>query len=333
LFLGSTNDRTATSPVMTVADTKRNITAIVRRLNKAGKIVVVGNETPRFGAKALTTQQQLDHEAVRDWITNELSKVTPVVDTYTGIVDADLIDGLHPGPSGSRKIGKAYATALSRFLKQPVDLPVDSLDQYSSVDVTGSLIANPLLTGSASLTTSSVNPAANSVIATGYKVAGSAMTGLVTAGSKKTATTGIGEAQVFTFTGAATTAGGYLAFSPTATFTLPTTNLAVGDVISLVCGYDIVGDNTGLLSVEAELIITKPVASVSTTIYYRDGDKYVEPFGMSTDNVSGSLDTQRYTWDGTETVAVPRISIYFKQNATQNVSVEIRQIALRRHVA
>lgn len=327
LFMGGTNDRTGG---MTVADTKRNILAIVRRLQKAGKIVIVANDTPRFASKALTAPQQLDHEAIRDWINIELSKITPVADTYSHIVPADLHDDLHPNVKGAYKIGAlGFGPVLAKYIRLGVDLPTEATDLWSANNVTGSLTANPTMLGSVTQATGSVNPIAGSLVATGFKGAGSSFTGLTTQWSKEVAL--FGESQVIKFAGTPTTAGAYLAVSPTATFTLA--NVSAGNVISLMCAYDLVGDGAGILGVTAELLITKPVATVSTTIYYRDGDKYVDPHSMPAGTISGALDTQRYTVDGTETAIVARISVYFAQNVPQNSSIKLRQFAVRKHVA
>lgn len=325
LFMGGTNDRTGG---MSVADTKRNITAIVKRLNKAGKIVIVANDTPRFADKALTPSQQADHEAIRDWVTNELSAITPVVDTYSRIVQSDLHDNLHPNPKGAYKIGGVFAEAIVKYSKIPTDLPQDSTDTFSAFNTTGSLVANPFMTGSANMSTASVNPIAPSVIATGFKGAGSSFTGVNTQWSKEQSE--FGELQVITFTGTPTTAGAYLAFSPTSAFTLA--NVAVGDIISLLAFVEISDKNSGVLGVTAELVVTKPVSGTSTTIYYRDGDKYQDPYTLTKDNLSLSMETQRYTVDGTETAIVPRISVYFAQNVQQNATVKIGQYAVRKQV-
>lgn len=327
LFMGGTNDRTSS---MTVADTKRNILAIVRRLQKAGKIVIVGNDTPRFASKALTAPQQLDHEAIRDWINTELSKLTPVADTYSQILPSDLHDDLHPNVKGAYKMGAlGFGPVLAKYSRLPVDLPTDALDLWSANNITGSLTANPTMLGSVVQNTASVNPLANSVVATAFKGAGSSLTGLTTLWSKEVAQ--FGESQVIKFAGTPSVAGAYITILPTATFNLA--NIASGNVISLMAAYDLVGDGAGILGVTAELLVTKPVATVSTTIYYRDGDKYVDPHSMPAGTISGALDTQRYTVDGTETAIVARISVYFAQNVPQNSTIKLRQFAVRKHVA
>jgi len=325
LFMGGTNDRTGG---MSVADTKRNITAIVKRLNKAGKIVIVANDTPRFADKALTPSQQVDHENIRDWVLNELSEFTPVADTYSLIVQSDLHGNLHPNPKGAYKIGGAFSEAIEKYSKIPVDLPVDSTDTFSVTNTTGSLVANPLMSGSANMSTASVNPIAPSVIATGYKGAGSSFTGVSTQWSKEVSE--VGEYQVVTFSGSATTVGAYLAFSPTATFSLA--NLSVGDTISLMASLDVIDKASGILGVTAELLITKPVSGTSTTIYYRDGDKYQDPYTLPTNEFNLSVETQRYTFDGTETAIVPRVSVYLAQNVEQNATVKIGRYAVRKQV-
>lgn len=327
LFMGGTNDRTSG---MTVADTKRNIIAIVRRLQKAGKIVIVGNDTPRFGTKALTTQQQIDHETIRDWVTNELSKITLVADTYSRIIQSDLHDDLHVAVKGAYKVGAlGFGVVLSKYINLSVDLPTDSTDIYSINNITGSLITNPLLTGNVIQNTGSVNPLVGSVVATGFKGAGSNLAGLNTEWYKEIAP--FGESQCIKFSGASTSAGSYIAFTPTAVFDL--SNVSTGNVLSLMAGYDLVGDGNGILGVTAEFLVTKPVNSVSTNFYYRDGDKYVDPHSMPTGTISGALDTQRYTIDGTETAILPRISVYFAQNIQQSSELKIHQIAVRKHVA
>lgn len=325
LFMGGTNDRTGG---MSVADTKRNITAIVKRLNKAGKIVIVANDTPRFDDKALTPSQQADHETIRDWVLNELSAITPVVDTYSRIVQSDLHDNLHPNPKGAYKIGGAFAEAIVKYSKIPSDLPEDSTDTFSTFNTTGSLVANPFMTGAATISTASVNPISSSVIATGFKGAGSSFTGVNTQWSKEQSE--FGELQVITFTGTPTTSGAYLAFSPTSAFTLA--NVANGDVLSLMACVQISDKNSGILGVTAELVVTKPISGTSTTLYYRDGDKYQDPYTMPTDDLTLTLETQRYTVDGTETAIVPRISVYFAQNVEQNATVKIGQYAVRKQV-
>lgn len=327
LFLGSTNDRTGG---FSVADTKRNITAIVRRLQKAGKIVIVGNETPRFGGNALDEDQQYDHEQIRDWITDELSLITPVADTYSLITALDLHDGLHPNVKGANKIGTAFGDVLSKYITFGVDLPVESRDQYdASMNVTGGLTINPLMTGSSTQSTGSVNPVAGSVVASGYKGAGSSFTGVTTKWSKEDFE--YGQKQVIEFGGTATTAGAYIAISPTATFNL--SNIQAGNVISLMCGYDLIGDGTGILSVTAELLVTKPVSTVSTVIYHRDGDKYQDPWTMPSGVISGALDTPRYTVDGTETAIGVRISVYLAQNVPLTSVLKLYQFAVRKHIS
>lgn len=327
LFMGGTNDRTG---AMTVADTKRNILAIVRRLQKAGKIVIVGTDTPRFASKALTAPQQVDHEIIRDWITNELSQLTPVADTYSRITVSDLHDDLHVNVKGAYKVGAlGFGPVLAKYIRIPVDLPTEATDLYSVNNITGSLAANPTMLGSVTQSTGSVNPIAGSVVATGFKGVGSSLTGLTTQWSKEVAL--YGESQVIKFGGTPTTAGAYFTLLPTTTFNLA--NISVGNVISLMCAFDLIGDGNGILGVTAELLITKPVAGTPTTIYFRDGDKYVDPHSMPAGTISGALDTQRYTVDGTETAIVTRISVYFAQNVPQTSTIKVRQFAVRKHVA
>ncbi|MCF7545505.1 SGNH/GDSL hydrolase family protein, partial [Pseudomonas sp. P2647] len=92
---------------------------------------------------------------------------------------------------------------------------------------------------------------------------------------------------------------------------------------------EIVGNSRGILGWEAELIITKPVAATSTTIYYRSMDKYQEPFTLPA-NWKAALETQRYTGDVTETVVTARMGLYLATGIAQDSRVKVAQFGIRK---
>lgn len=326
LFPSVTNDRTTSG--MTLADTKRNVMDIVEQFTKAGKLIIVGTGTPRFATKALTTQAAQDAYDYRTWVLTTLSKYTPVVNIWDDYTQADTVDDLHPNPQGAVKIATKFLDVINQLQLKPVPLPVDTLDKYSALSRTGSLTANPLMATTAATGTiqASANPVAGSVVADEWTILGSGLTGVSVQSSVKTGV--VGNIQSIKLSGAMASAGGYFSFQPLVT--IPTTNFAVGDTIGFMSAYSVTGTQKGLLSAELELIIVKPVASVSTTIYYRGMDKYQTGFPMNA-NMSGVLETQRYVIDGTETSIRVRAAGYLETSVTQDQEVMFSQVAVRKY--
>lgn len=319
LFPSVTNDRTLSG--MTLAATKRNVMRIIETTLAAGKLIIVGTGTPRFGSKALPADEALNARAYRDWVLSYVSLFVPVVNIWDDYTEADTNDGLHPNVVGAWKIGSKFATVLRTLGMQPIPLPIDAGDVYSANCLTGALNLNPLLTGSNTLSTGSVNPVAGSVIADSMTAVGSGLTGVTTRWYKEPSQ--YGEAQCIELGGTLATAGGYFAFQPTANVTL--SNLAAGDVIETVCGFEVSGAGSGILSWELELLVVKN----STTIYYRSGDKYQSPFVMPA-SCKGAHETQRYTCDGTETSIRSRLSCYLMDGVPLSGVVKATQYANRK---
>lgn len=322
LFPSVTNDRTTSG--MTLADTKRNVLDIVEQFTKAGKLIIVGTGTPRFGSKALSAQAAQDAYDYRTWVLNELSKQVPVVNLWDDFTQADTVDDLHPNPVGAAKIADKFIPVINQLQLKAVPLPVDAADKYSTLSRSGSLTANPLLQVVSANGTiqASANPVAGSVVADDWTVLGSGLTGVNVQASVKPLS--VGNAQSIKLSGAMTAAGGYVSFQPLVT--IPTTNFTVGDTIGFVSAYSVTGTQRGLLSAEIELIVVKG----GTTSYYRAMDKYQTGFPINP-NMSGVLETQRYVVDGTETSIRVRAAAYLETGVTQDQEVTFSQIATRKY--
>ena len=325
LLLSRTNDSTTTG--MTLADSKANVMKLITAFeNTPGKYLIVGTGTPRFGTKAITGAALADAIAYKDWVLSYVSQFVPVVNIWDGFTQEMTVEGLHPNLLGADFIqSRVVPVITANFEFFGVPLPTDAADLYSAIRPFGCLNANPLMTGTAGTIPASVNAVAGSVLADNYKCSGSGIAGITTRWYKEPAE--FGEAQCIELSGAMTGTGGYIYLQPTSTVTL--TNLAAGDVIEMVSAPEIIGSNRGIMGWEAELMINKPVGGTATTIYYRSMDKYQEPFTLPA-NWKGALETQRYTFDATETTISCRMGLYLATGIAQDSKVKVAQFGLRK---
>lgn len=325
MLLSRTND--STMPGMTLADSKSNVMkAITAFQNTPGKYLIVGTGTPRFGSKALAGQALADAIAYKDWVLTYVRQFVPVVNIWDGFTQAMTVDDLHPNIVGADFIqSRCVPVIIANFEFFGVPLPTDAADVYSAIRPFGCLNANPLMLGSTGVINASVNPVAGSVLADNYKASGSGLTGITSRWYKEQAA--FGEAQCIELGGTMAAAGGYIYVQPAANTVL--SNLAVSDVIEMVSAPEIIGNSRGILGWEAELIITKPVLGTSTTIYYRSMDKYQEPFTFPA-NWKGELETQRCTYDATETVITSRMGLYLATGIAQDSRVKVAQFGIRK---
>ncbi|WP_296254922.1 SGNH/GDSL hydrolase family protein, partial [Pseudomonas sp. UBA5706] len=288
--------------------------------------LIVGTGTPRFGTKALTGTALAEAIAYRDWVLSYVSQFVPVVNIWDGFTEAMTVEGLHPNILGADFIQSRCVPVINaNFEFFGVPLPTDAADLYSAIRPFGCLNANPLMAGTAGTINASANPVAGSVLADSYKANGSGLIGVTTRWYKEPAA--YGEAQCVELSGIMGAAGGYIYLQPSANVTL--SNLVAGDVIEMVSAPEIVGNSRGILGWEAELIITKPVAGTSTTIYYRSMDKYQEPFTLPA-KWKGALETQRYSFDATETVISSRMGLYLAVGVALDSKVKVSQFGVRK---
>jgi len=325
MLLSRTNDSTTVG--MTLADSKANVMkAITAFQNTPGKYLIVGTGTPRFGTKALTGPALADAIAYKDWVLTYVRQFVPVVNIWDGFTQDMTVDDLHPNMIGADFIQSRCVPIINaNFEFFGVPLPTDAADLYSAIRPFGCLNANPLLAGTAGAINASVNPVAGSVLADSHKAAGSGLTGVSTRWYKEPAA--FGEAQCIELSGTMAAAGGYIYVQPAANLTL--SNLVAGDVIEMVAAPEIVGSTLGILGWEAELIVTKPVGGASSLVYYRSMDKYQEPFTLPA-SWKGALETQRYTFDATETVISWRMGLYLAAGIALDSRAKVGQIGVRK---
>jgi len=323
---GVPNDFTNTS--MTLADSKANILKMIELTkNTPGKYIIIGTGTPRFDDKlaAVPVARQPDMLAFKNWVMDVVSKLTFVVNIWDGFTQAMTVDNLHPNPLGADFLSERLKDVVnSNFEWSQIALAADSTDVYSvGARPFGSLVPNPLLSGTTGVIDASANPVAGSVLADSFKAQGSGLAGVTSRWYKQAAP--VGEYQCIELGGMMTAAGGYIYMLPAAV--VNRSQLAVGDRIDLRSLFEIVGaGQSGILGWEAELQVTKPVAGTSTNIYYRSMDKYQEPFATPL-NMKGKHETQIYTFDGTETAINVRMGLYlaslFSRLATRSPSPTI----------
>jgi hypothetical protein len=325
MLLSRTNDSTTAG--MTLADSKANVMkAITAFQNTPGKYLIVGTGTPRFGTKALTGQALADAIAYKDWVLTYVKQFVPVVNIWDGFTQAMTVDDLHPNLIGADFIQSRCVPIINaKFEFFGVPLPTDAADLYSAIRPFGCLNANPLLAGTTGAINASVNPVAGSVLADSHKAAGAGLTGVSTRWYKEPAE--FGEAQCIELSGTMAAAGGYIFVQPVANLTL--SNLAAGDVIEMVAAPEIVGTTRGILGWEAELIVTKPVGGASSLVYYRSMDKYQEPFTLPA-NWKGALETQRYSFDLSETVISWRMGLYLAAGIALDSKVKVGQLGVKK---
>lgn len=248
----------------------------------------------------------------------------PVVNIWDGFTQAMTVDDLHPNLIGADFIQSRCVPIINaNFEFFVVPLPTDAADLYSAIRPFGCLNANPLLAGTTGAINASVNPVAGSVLADSHKATGSGLAGVSTRWYKEPAA--FGEAQCIDLSGTLASAGGYIYVQPAANLTL--SNLAVGDVIEMVAAPEIVGTTRGILGWEAELIITKPIAGASSLVYCLSMDEYQEPFTLPA-NWKGALETQRYSFDLTETVISWRMGLYLAAGVAFDSKVKVGQIGV-----
>ncbi len=325
MLLSRTND--STTPGMTLADSKANVMkAITAFQSTPGKYLIVGTGTPRFGSKALAGQALADAIAYKDWVLTYVGQFVPVVNIWDGFIQAMTVDDLHPNIIGADFIqSKCVPVINANFEFIGVPLPTDAADLYSAIRPFGCLNANPLMGGSTGIINASANPVSGSVLADSYKASGSGLTGITSRWHKEQAA--FGEAQCIELGGTMAAAGGYIYVQPATNVAL--SNLLAGDAIEMVSAPETVGNSRGILGWEAELIITEPVAGTPTTIYNRSMDNYQEPFTFPA-NWKGALETQRCTFDATETVVTSCMGLYLAAGIAQDSRVKVAQFGIRK---
>lgn len=97
----------------------------------------------------------------------------------------------------------------------------------------------------------------------------------------------------------------------------------------MVTAPEVVETTRGILGWEAEPIVTKPVGGASSLIYHRSMDRYQEPFTLPA-NWKVALETQRYSFDLSETMNSWLIGLYLAARIPLGSKVKVGQIGVRK---
>lgn len=192
-----TNDRTGST--IDLETTKQNVVRIVRMFKQAGINVVLTNDTPRGTGSSqyeLTNAKQAEHYNYSRWVLTEMAQMCTVINTYDQWLDASsgplyrplaqmVRDGIHPSKIGAFMVGRLIGRTLSQMMRTPGDFLRSNAAFDATNNPAGTLTTNPLCTGTTGTLNANCNPAAGSVLATGWGAEGQNMTGLVTNWSKE----------------------------------------------------------------------------------------------------------------------------------------------------
>ncbi len=190
IVIGGTNDVTSSA---SLGSMKKKMREIVRTFLQAGISVEVISETPRGnpagGSYNLATQAQRDTlYQYHLWIENTLSKMCMVhnvwdlwVNPASGIMyypkPEVTEDDIHPSKIGASLFGLVAGPGIGQRVHQLPDM-LESNDLYSATFTGGSLINNPMLTGTTGTWQGGYVPVAGSVLATGWNASVNSFTGL-----------------------------------------------------------------------------------------------------------------------------------------------------------
>lgn len=168
------NDRGSAN--LPLATSQANISAIVSKIINAGRVLVLmtptasgdtatdpNTATANTGRRLSATQVKLNN-ACRRWMIDTFSSMPGVyvVDAYGAFVDpvstvgdnlvGETYDGLHPSPSGARKLAQLLLPVCSSLFPPRPFLPTDISDVYDAVNNPAGVVnPNPMMTGSVAL--------------------------------------------------------------------------------------------------------------------------------------------------------------------------------------
>lgn len=332
VMLGSTNDRTASNPTMSAADSIANLDAMISALVADGKFVIIVAETPRGDSvntdKALTGTALQEHFAVRNWILQQQGRAgVKVADAWPDIADRASTtgyaktgmfhDGLHPNASGAYYIGKAVSACITELYPvSPIILQASNTDVYSAANPYGCISANPMLDGTAGTPGSG----GSGNMATGYTGANSATASAMTRVYSKTAE---GFQQVVIGGGAAS------GIAPSLDLLRQIglhTSLTAGKKVQAVAEIDVSAGASNIMSVQLGFQVTN--ADTSTT-YLWDGDRYSGTSVIPAVAFSGILRTQEFTIPAGITDFRLRLVAYGVDSAAASGTVIIKSLSLR----
>jgi lysophospholipase L1-like esterase len=198
VYLGGTNDR----PNITVATTMANILAAIKLYNDAGISVDLISELPRGNGSSQyelsTTQAKADHYASHmqmEALRGTNSKLTVInawdtwVDPASGtnyyVLPGLSYDQIHPGKPGAKRVADVSTPQLLQDTGMTTTLlPLTAAIYNATAAPQGSLLLNPLMTGTTGTKESAASVITGAFVPTGWILGASNITGLTIACSQ-----------------------------------------------------------------------------------------------------------------------------------------------------
>lgn len=315
MMLLSTNDRTASSPALTAAETIAAYRSIIDSLLAAGKWLYIVTELPRgnsgFTAQRLASGAETDHATVRAWLNSLNHPRVMLIDAYAALSDAvwngglatDIAaqmayDGLHQASYGAYTIADLVAARLIARFSTPDPYAWSIADLYNATtNPGGNLLANSEMSGTAG--TGVDGSAILGQVATGFTAAVSSFTGLTMTCSK--VADGDGNAwQEVRIQGNAGAGTPVAQIRRNITFA----NVTVGDILDARADFEIGAGQVGLKAAEFGLV---RLSSGTTRGYSRAMGNAADPFPVAaisgkyrigeTVAILGDENTVQFTWN------------------------------------
>lgn len=330
-YIGTTNDRTGGQ--ITVAQSQANVLAAIQMYNNAGISVDLISETPRGNGSSsyeLSAQGKIDHKAMHDWMeslagTNPKLTVHNWWDTWVDpasggnyyVLPGVTEDGIHPS-----KIGAYLGSLVSgpKLLAEtgnlPSILPTDGTLFNATTAPQGSLIANPMLTGTTG-TKESGAAAITGTVPTGWVLGASNIAGLTIAASLDTVN-GINYFRL-DITGTGTSVNAATPPVPQQPIislkqAVPLTNIATGDSLRSVASVITQGTNISNAGVSFLLV---PAYAVK---YDTEDSVPTLPY-PSVNTGRRSRETPPYVHDATQTQYELRLETSLLAGTTVNATI------------
>ncbi len=329
-----TNDRGLAA--MTADQTIANLTSIRDQLLSAGKVVVLKTPAPRgdstYTSNRLTGAQLAYHIRVREWVLSNrgIRNVYPV-DTWVYLADpisstGDIKlgythDGLHYLPVGAYYDGLAQAEqALNRILPLPSILATSNADQWSTDNLYGNVLANPMFDGTGGTLGTG---GSGSLAASWGGTSSSANTACTRTYSKVTAADGRLWQQCV-LGGGPTTGEGAIDLMRQISLH---TKVVAGDVVEGLVEYEVDAGTTNVMSLQLGVVFT----NAEGTITLWDADRYsVAASVLPSIAFSGVLRTPRVVVPTGCTDARFRIAAYCNGSVSPTMTVRARAASLRK---
>jgi len=305
VIFGGTNDRGAAN--LTLTQSIANMTAIRDLCLAAGRIVLFMAEMPRgdatFTSAGLAGAQLAYHMGFHVWLLEQqvipgcyVGDVWPSValsSSTTGyLITGVTRDGLHENKLGAYYLASALAAQINAIFPPNSLLPASNTEVYSTDNVRGSLVANPMMAGTSGSYSAPTGGSASGSLADGWTNQVGSANGMTLVYSKVTRASDGKVMQRVVVGGTpsvATASADLIRQTPSAA------NLTVGDVVEGFCDLDIAAGQSGCLGVSLRLF---DVTSSFTCADLSPNTAYTTDF-MPNIALSGVLRTPRFTLTST----------------------------------